>query len=325
MNGMRALTVDPVHGRCEVVTAPVPRPGRGQILVRVHVSAVNEMDVQVRAGGWKPQVKAFRRTGLVVTGFEFAGVACADGVRIRAGQRIIGYTHVLKGARLHAEYACVDEADLLAIPDELSDEDAAALVAMGLTAIEILERLHPLSRGESCLVIGAAGGVGAYAVQLAARQGAEVTAVCSSRNADWVVGLGARHVRAYETEPRFRLDDRFDLVIDGPARSSFAEAAPHLRRGGTYVSTNPLADPWGFVRALGSTRRAGWLMMLSTDSARLARLVALYQAGVLSPVIDSVHDLADADAAFDRFAARAKQGRVLLRITPRVRQASLLR
>ncbi|MBI5938792.1 MAG: NAD(P)-dependent alcohol dehydrogenase [Caulobacterales bacterium] len=310
------MAVDPGRGRCEVVTAPIPRPGRGQILVRVHVSAVNEMDVQVRAGGWKPQVKAFRRAGPVLTGFEFAGVACGDGVRIRAGQRIIGYTHVLKGPRLHAEYACVDEADLLAIPDNLSDENAAALVAMGLTAIEILEHLRPLSRGRSCLVIGAAGGVGAYAVQLAAGQGAEVTAICSSRNTDWVLGLGARHVRAYETGPRFRPDDRFDLVIDGPARSSFAEAAPHLRRGGTYISTNPLADPWGFVRALASTRRAGWLMMLSTDAARLARLVALHQAGGLFPVIDSVHHLADADTAFDRFAARAKQGRVLLRITP---------
>jgi NADPH2:quinone reductase len=318
MSRMRAVSVDVARGRCELVMIPRPRPRPGQVLVRVQVSAVNEMDVEVRGGGWRPQVRRFRRSGPVVTGFEFAGRVYSDGRRLRAGQRVIGYTHVLNGPRVHAAYVCVAESDLLAIPDSLADEDAAALVAMGLTAIEVLERIRPLSPGQTCLVIGAAGGVGAYAVQLAASQGAMVTAVCSSRNADWVRSLGARHVRAYETDPRYWPDDRFDLVIDGPARSSFAEASPHLRPAGTYVTTNPLADIAGFARALLSRRRAGWLMMLSTDPSRLARLVALYQAGILNPVIDSVHDLADADVAFDRFATPGKQGRVLLRVAPAV-------
>ena len=311
---MRALSVDLAAARTSVVEAPVPTPGRGQILVEIKVSAVNEMDVQVRSGGWAGQVKRFRRVGPVLTGFEFAGVARSDGARIRSGQRIIGYSHVLNGPRTHAEFACIDERDLQVIPDDLSDEDAAALVVMGLTAIEVLERIRRLKAGERCLVIGAAGGVGAYAVQLAASQGAKITAIASAANADWVREQGADEVRAYEDEPRFRAADRFNLVIDAPAKSSFAEAAPYLARGGTYVTTNPTADLGGFVRAALSGKRAGWLMMLRTDPAKLSRLVELWRAGEMRPAIDSVYALSDADAAFDRFAARGKRGRVLLKL-----------
>jgi NADPH:quinone reductase-like Zn-dependent oxidoreductase len=311
---MRALSVDVAQACAGVVEAPIPAPGPGQILVEVRVSAVNEMDVQVRAGGWAGQVKRFRRAGPVLTGFEFAGVARSDGGRIRSGQRIIGYSHVLTGPRTHAEFACIDERDVQAVPDDLSDGDAAALVVMGLTAIEVLERIRRLKPGERCLVIGAAGGVGAYAVQLAASQGAKVTAVAAGGNADWVRAQGAEEVRGYEDAGRYRTGDQFGLVVDAPAKSSFKEAAPYLSRGGTYVTTNPTADMGGFVRAGLSGKRAGWLMMLRTDPARLSRLIALWRAGALRPAIDSVYALEDADAAFDRFAARGKRGRVLLKL-----------
>ena len=310
---MRALTVDVAAGACRVVEAPIPRPGPGQVLVEVKVSAVNEMDVQVRGGGWARQVRRFRKAGPALTGIEFAGVARSDGARIRAGQRVIGYSPVLDGPRTHAQFSAMDERDLVAIPDDLSDEDAAALVAMGLTAIDVLERIAPLKAGQKALVIGAAGGVGVYGVQLAASQGAQVTAVCSAANADFVRGLGAVEVRTYEAA-RYQDGDAFDLVLDTPAKSSFGEAAAYMARGGTYVSTNPTADLAGFVRATVSSRRAGWLLLLRADPARMGRLVALWRAGTLRPAIDSVHDLSDADAAFDRFAARGKQGRVLLRI-----------
>lgn len=314
MSGMRALTVDMANRRCLVTEAPVPSPRPGQVLVEVRVSAVNAMDVQVRAGGWRQQVRRFRRAGPVLTGFEFSGVALTDGHRVRAGQRVIGYSPVLDGPRTHAERACIDESALQPIPDGLDDESAAALVVMGLTAIEVFERLRPVKPGQRCLVIGAAGGVGAYCVQLAAHQGARVTAVAAAANGPWVSAQGAHEVRAYEEGPPYRPGDGFDLVIDAPAASSFREAEPHLARRGMYVSANPLADLGGFLRAALSSRRAGYLMMLRTDPARLSRLVALAEAGALRPVVDSVFDLVDADAAFDRFATRGKKGRVLLRI-----------
>lgn len=314
-SALRALALSD-RGRMEVRELPPPDPRPGQVVVEVKVSAVNEMDVQVRGGGWTRQVRAFRKAGPVLTGFEFAGVVRSDGRRVRAGDRVLGYVHVLNGPRTHAQLICVDENDLGPMPEGLSDEDGAALVVMGLTASEILERLKPLGAGRTCLVVGAAGGVGAYSVQLAAHQGARVTAVCSEANADWVRAQGAAEVRAYETEPALKPGDRFDLVVDAPAKLSFGAAAPFLARDGMYVTTNPTADPAGFVRAAFSPKSAGWLMMLTTSPAKLRRLTELWAEGALRPVIDSVHDLTGADAAFDRFAARGKQGRVLLRVSP---------
>lgn len=291
---------------------PAPVPGRGQLLVEVKVSAVNEMDVQVRAGGWASNVKAFRKRGPVVTGFEFAGVARSDGRRIKAGDRVIGYVNVLSGPRTHAALVSVDENDVQAIPKGWSLDGAAALVVMGLTSIEILERLKPLSPGERVLIVGAAGGVGVYTLQLAKHQGAHVTAVCSKRNAAWIRSMGADAVRTYDTEPNFRRGDRFDLVVDVPCKASFAASAPFLARGGMYVSTNPLADLAGFVRAAFSPRRAGYLMMLTTTPTKLQRLIDLVECGALRPAIDSRFPIAQADKAFDRFATPGKQGRVLL-------------
>lgn len=310
---MRALGLGP-DGRMIVVKADRPVPGRRQVLVEIRASAVNEMDVQVRAGGWARQARRFQRAGPVLTGFEFSGVARSDGVRIRAGQRVIGYSPVLDGPRTHAEFAAVAERDLQILPDALDDEAAAALVVMGLTAIDILERLRPLKSGDRCLIAGAAGGVGIYALQLAWAQGAEVVAVASRSSASWLQAQGAAEVRAHEDGGWWRDGDRFDLVIDAPGRSGFAQAAARLAPGGMYVSTNPQADIAGFARAALSSRRAGYLMLLRSHPAGLRRLIDLALAGTLKPAIDSVIPLDAADAAFDRFATRGKQGRVLLRI-----------
>lgn len=311
---MRALAVNPAQQASSVVEAPVPTPKAGQILVEIAVTGVNEMDAQVRKGGWAGQVKRFRKDGPVLSGFEFAGVARSSGRRIREGQRVMGYSPVLDGPRCHAQFAAAPEAGMIAIPDSLTDEAAAALCVMGLTAVEVLERICPVTSGQKVLVIGAAGGFGAYAVQLAAHRGAEVTAVASAANAAWALGQGAARVRPYETGSAFLAGDAFDLVIDAPAKAGFAEAEPFLAKRGMYVSNNPTADVAGFARAALSPRRAGYLMMLKTDARRLGRLVALAEAGALRPVIDSAFPLGEADAAFDRFETRGKQGRVLLRV-----------
>ena len=297
-----------------VMDIPAPTPAQGQVLVEVKASAVNEMDVQVRAGGWARYVKKFLKQGPVVSGFEFAGIARSNGHRVRAGDRVIGYVHVLNGPRTHAEYVCVDENDVGVIPATIPFDQAAALVAMGLTAIEILERLKPLVQGQRVLIIGVAGGVGIYSLQLAKHRGAQVTAVCSLKNAGWVRSMGADDVRVYESEPNFKDGDRFDLIVDVPCKASFGKSMNFMSRRGMYVCTNPPGDIKGFLRAAFSQRSAGYLMMLTTTPAKLNRLIELFHAGVLTPVVDSRFPLSAANEAFDRFATPGKQGRVLLTV-----------
>lgn len=297
-----------------VTAAPVPMPGKGEVLVEVALSAVNAMDVEIREGGWARQVRRFRRAGPVVTGFEFSGVARSDGARIRAGERVIGYSPVLSGPRCHGRFVALAETALGVIPDSIDDRAAAALVVPGLTAIEILERIAPVGVGQTVLVIGAAGGVGVQAVQLAAARGARVTAVAAGENAQWLMEEGANAVRATGREPALRAGDQFDLVIDTPAALSFRAVRPFLAPRGCYVSSDPLADLSGFALAALSKKRAGFLAMLSTGPSHIARLMALAERGDLRPAIDSIHPLIEANAAFDRFATRGKRGRVLLRI-----------
>lgn len=310
---MRALTIE--NGRPVVVEATLPVARRGEVLVDVQYSAINDMDVQVRDGGWRRQVRDYRRRGPTLTGIELGGVARTDGARIRAGQRVIGYSHVLSGPRAHAEVVAMAERDLQVIPDGLGIDRAVALLVGGLAAIDVLERLRPLRAGERCLVAGAAGGVGAAAVQIARHQGAEVHAVAARAHAGWLQTLGVIDVRDPTQDSWWRPGDAFDLVIDGPGKSTFGQAAARLAPGGTYVSTNPQRDLLGFAQAALSSKRAGWLLLLRSNPAGLKRLLDLAAADVLQPVVDSVYSLDNAAAGFERVTMRGKRGRVMMTIS----------
>jgi NADPH:quinone reductase len=314
-DAMRALVRAADAERMHVWEIPVGQPRDGQILVEVKVSAVNEMDVQVRSGGWDRYVKKYLKQSSVVTGFEFSGVARSSGKRIKEGERIIGYVHVLNGPRCHSEFVWVDENDVHVMPDSWSFDDGAALTVMGLTATEIIEDICPLTAKSRVAIIGAAGGVGAYTLQLAKFRGGHVTAVCSQKSYAWASELGADEMRASRNENMFKPTDAFDLIVDTPCTLSFTKAAPFLAPGGVYVNTNPLADLGGYIHAFFSSRKAGYLMMLSTKPEKMRRFIDLVELGAMKPVIDSKFDLAEADKAFDRFATSGKQGRVLLQIS----------
>lgn len=313
---MRAVTMpEATGGHMAVETVPLPNPRKGEVLVRVHTAGVNEMDTQTRQGGWAREVKNFRKHGPVVTGFEFAGVTITDGVRLPRGTRVVGYSPVLKGPRVHAEFAAVPESALGAIPEAMAFEEATALCVMGLTAIDVLERIRPVGPGDKVAVIGAAGGVGTYATQLATAKGAAVTGIARASAETFVREQGAAAFRAYDEGASFAKGDRFGLIIDTPPVSRFAATKHYLAPGGMYVSTNPFADLAGFPLSMLSRRKAGWLLMLKTDPSRIARLIELARESALRPVIDSRFPMSQVNEAFDRYETRGKQGRVILDMT----------
>ncbi|GAA6155829.1 NAD(P)-dependent alcohol dehydrogenase [Pyruvatibacter sp. HU-CL02332] len=309
---MKAATWPPTGGAMQIIDAPVPKPKSGEVLVQVKVAAINEMDVQTRDGGWKREVKTFRKAGPVVTGFEFAGIAASSDGHIKAGMRVVAYSPVLKGPRAHAQFAVAPTQSLAEIPHDMSFADATALSVMGLTAIEVVDDIAKITPGQKVCVLGAAGGLGAYTVQLAKARGAHVTAIASAENEAFVMAQGADVFRARSDTPVLHRGDRFNLILDVPAKYSFAGSRRHLAPGGVFVSSNPLNDLTGFPRALVSRRKAGWLLMLSTTPQKLKRLIETAASGDLTPVIDATYGLAQIDAAFDRFATPGKQGRVLI-------------
>lgn len=315
---MSAATFPMGGGSIQIVDAPVPTPARGQVLVQIKVAGVNDMDVQSRGGGWAREVKKFRKAGPTLTGIEFAGIALTGSKHIKPGMRVIGYSPVLNGPRAHAHYAAVPVGSITELADDVSFQSAAALSVMGLTALEIVDDLARTKPTDRVMVLGAAGGLGAYTVQLAKARGAHVTAVASGINEDFVMAQGADAFRARESTPLLTRKDAFNLIVDVPAKYSFATTSHALAPGGQFVSSNPLGDLSGFARTalsyFGARRRARWLLMLSTTPEKLNRLLATAQAGNLRPVIDSTHSFANINEAFDRFETPGKQGRVLLQM-----------
>src|SRR5688500_8092533 len=209
----------------ELQEIDTPAPKDDQVLVRVHAASVNPIDwhrlrghpyfVRGSEGLTKP-----KNTGL---GADFAGRVEAVGrdvTHVRPGDEVFGMS-----IRTLAEYVAVSGEGVVPKPANLTFEQAAAVPLAALTALQGLRDKGGIQAGQQVLVNGAAGGVGTCAVQVAKAFGAEVTAVCSTRNVERVGSLGADHVVDYTREDFTRGDTRYDLLLDVAGSRSWREYA----------------------------------------------------------------------------------------------------
>jgi len=227
--------------RVEEVGEPLPRPGEAK--VRVGAVALNPLDWKIRAGDLRliPVLRGPPR-GL---GGDFAGeiVGIGGGATERhVGERVFGSLLPFARDGALADFVLAAYDRLLPIPDGIDDVVAAALPVAGGTALQGLVDEAGVVAGQRVLVNGAAGGVGHFAVQIAKHLGTHVVGVCSAGNAEFVRGLGADEVIDYAREDFARRDDRFDVVFDVAATSSFAAAKRVLTELGCYLNTGPNAS-----------------------------------------------------------------------------------
>ncbi|WP_267382179.1 MULTISPECIES: NADP-dependent oxidoreductase [unclassified Sphingomonas] len=221
--------------------APVPAPGPGQVLVEVNTVAINPFDWKIREGYVKDEMPLPLP---YVMGVDFVGriVELGEGAtRFKVGDRVMTMSTSL-GA--FAEHIAIDEAVLAAVPDDLSDEDAATLPIPAMSARVSLRSAGELPEGAKILIHGASGVVGALAVQFAKQAGAYVIGTASAKNRDYVTSLGADEFIDYTTE---QFEDRvkdvdvvLDYVLMGGTDSTTDRSWSVLKPGGTIVS---LADP----------------------------------------------------------------------------------
>ncbi|CUS04694.2 Alcohol dehydrogenase zinc-binding domain protein [Candidatus Promineifilum breve] len=225
-----------------LVDAAKPTPKDNELLIRVHATAVTPSDVAFRSGD--PFV--FRLfTGLLrpkyFPGTELAGVVEAVGPAVNSfkpGDAVLGATGTDFGA--YAEYKCLAEDGLVAHkPANMTFGDAVHLTDGGLTSLVFLRDHARLQPGQSILINGASGSVGAYAVQLAKYYGAVVTGVCSGPNARLVESIGADQVIDYARQDFTRNGKTYDVIFDAVGKSSFARCAGALKPGGIYMTTVP--------------------------------------------------------------------------------------
>ncbi|MGW5848720.1 NADP-dependent oxidoreductase [Streptomyces sp. NPDC055254] len=293
------------YGSSEVLRveeADRPTPGAGQVLLKVAATTFNPVDAAIRAGYLQD---VFPLDLPHVPGIDVAGTVAGlgDGVEgFGVGDAVVGFLPMnVPGAA--AEYVVAPAAVLAAAPKAVDLADAAALPSVGLTAWEALFEYAGLAAGQSLLVNGASGAVGGYAVQLAARAGAVVTATASPSHADRVRGYGAARIIDHTSTTLAAAGlGTFDVVLDLVAAppAGTAELVGLVSDGGVLVSTTADADP-DPSRAVRTAR-----VFARSDADLLAELVALVDSGHLHLHIADRRPLADLPAVH----AAAAEGRL---------------
>jgi NADPH:quinone reductase-like Zn-dependent oxidoreductase len=301
-----------------------PTAGDDDVLVRVHAAGVDPgvwhlmtgRPYLVRAMGF-----GFRKPKFRIRGSDAAGIVEAAGknvIQLKQGDQVYG---TCDGS--FAEYACAKAERFAPKPSNLSFEQAAAVPVSGMTALNGLRDAGKLQPEQKVLIIGAAGGVGTYAVQLAKAFGAVVTGVCSTSKADLVRAIGADEVIDYTRADFTDGARQFDLILDTAGRRPLSQLRRALTPQGTLVIVGGEGgDRWlgGFQRQIFAPLRSRFteqklLGLISKERQQdLLTLKDLIEAGKLTPVIDRTYPLSEAPQAIRYLEQGLARGKVVLTV-----------
>ena len=305
-----------------VAEVPRPEPGPGEVLVRVRAAAVAGDDWHLLRG--EPYVArlelGWTRPKQRTPGTDLAGVVVSRGEGVdgmEAGDEVFGWA---EGA--FAEYVVVSASQLVEKPSAVSFEQAAAVVTTGLTALQAVRDRGEITAGKRVLIIGASGGVGLFAVQIARSLDAHVAAVCSTRNVELVRSYGADRVIDYTREDFADGDERYHAIVYLAGNRSISECRRVLEPDGVLVLVGGAGGRW-----LGGVRR--WLRALvlspfvsqklrplvhRKNQADLRRLAELMTEGRLRPLVEAAYPLESVLEGLGHFEAGHGRGKVVLQM-----------
>lgn len=302
--------------RLTVSSKPAPgQPGPNEVLVKVHAASVNPKD-------WKLNYNIARLASPLLVkrlpplfGDDLAGTVLAVGSKVRdfaVGDRVYGMDMRLRTASL-AEQALISQKRIAKMPVSLSFAEAASMPLAAQTALQGLRKGKARS-GSRVLIIGASGGVGTFAVQIAKVLGCHVTGVCSGKNADFVRQLGADEVIDYTVGDYRQSVGPFDLVFDVTSFESPDSCAAMLAEHGWFISTGGDARSMLGTPLYQLRGRKATTVVVESWRADLQELAAMVDSGKLKPIIDSEFDLADSEQAYQRSRSGRCRGKVVIRV-----------
>lgn len=307
-----------------LTTVEKPVPKDNQVLVKIYAASLNAADgyflkgspfmVRLMAGG-------LQKPKNTILGSDIAGVVEAVGKNVKTFQPGDAVFGDASGCGLggFAEYVAVPEDVLILKPANLTFEEAASVPLAGVTALQGVYHKGKIQAGQKVLVNGASGGVGTFAVQIAKAFGAEVTAVCSSKNVDMMYSLGADHVIDYTRENFTKRPERYDLIIAANGYHPLLDYRRALRPNGTYVMTGGtmtqifqamLLGP--LVSLIGGKKMSNLMAQSSKDD--LIFLKGMLEAGKIKPVIDRCYPLSETPEAFRYLSEVHARGKVIISI-----------
>lgn len=308
----------------QVASVPKPVPADHEVLVKVHAAAINPLDWHtVRGTPYLMRLgSGLRKPKLTRIGVDFAGTVEAVGAKVtrfKPGDDVFGGRN---GAL--AEYLVVGEDRAVTRkPANLSFEQAAALPIAAVTALQALRDEGKVGTGTRVLINGASGGVGTFAVQIAKTLGAEVTGVCSARNAELVRALGADHVVDYKTQDYTAARQAYDVIVDNVGNRELGENRRALKPDGRYVLiggggpdagnwVGPLRLPLEALVYSGFVSQHMGMMLAELNGPDLAALGELAASGKVRSVIDRTYPLAQASEALEYLETGRARGKVVI-------------
>jgi NADPH:quinone reductase-like Zn-dependent oxidoreductase len=224
----------------QLTDLPIPTPKDNEVLIKIHATTVNRTDCGFRSAEYfiSRFFSGLLRPNNQTLGNEFAGEIEAIGKEVKnfkPGDKVFGYNDTTFGA--HAQYMTMaEDSNITTMPPSITYEMAAPITEGAHYALCDI-RAAKITSGQKVLVNGATGAIGSAAVQIINHFGAEVTAVCNTKNMALVKSLGAHHLIDYTQQDFTRLDTQFDVIFDAVGKSSFGKCKPLLKKGGIYMST----------------------------------------------------------------------------------------
>ncbi|MBD3223929.1 MAG: zinc-binding dehydrogenase [Caldithrix sp.] len=312
---MKAITKHKYDGpevlRLEEVKKPSVK--ENHLLIKVKANSANPADwhilrgkpflVRLSFGLFKPKIK--------ILGADFAGIVEEVGpgvTKFNVGDRVFGE---MSKAGAFAEYTCAPESFCGLMPEETTYNEMACVPIAGLTALQALKTHGKLKEGESVLINGSSGGVGHFAVQIAKTLGAHVTAICSSRNIDFVKSIGADKAIAYDKENIHHYNGKFDLVLDTNGNLNFAD---HKRMGkrGVIVGFTTMGHMMSVLLKNGFSKFSLIQFTATANNQDLSTLAKLIKEGKVKPHIEKTYPYSKIPEAIGYIESMRTRGKVAM-------------
>ncbi|KYC38813.1 zinc-binding alcohol dehydrogenase [Scytonema hofmannii PCC 7110] len=285
-----------------------------ELLVKVRASCINPVDWKIRKG----MLKFITGNKFpIILGFDLSGDVVEVGSQVKQfkpGDAIYANVGVKGGA--YAEFTAVPETSAALKPTNMTYEEAASVPVAGLTALQSLRDLGNIQPGHAVLVNGASGGVGTYAVQIAKALGAEVTAICSTKNVDLVKSLGADRIVDYTQQDFTEETLQYDIILDAVAKQSFSSCQKVLKPNGTYVTTLPSFESVvkNILTVILPGKKARNVLAVPRTQD-LAYLKELSEVGKLRTIIDRTYPLQEIVAAHTYSESERAVGKIAIRLS----------
>jgi NADPH:quinone reductase-like Zn-dependent oxidoreductase len=302
-----------------------PTPQDEEVLIKIHAASINARDWRMmRANPFFIRLVpgGFRRPKNKILGADVAGRVKAIGSNVRQfkpGDEVFGYLPSATGRGTFAEYVCAKENLIALKPANLTFEQAAAVPEAAMTALQGLRDKGNLQAGQKVLINGASGGVGTFAVQIAKAFGAEVTAVCSTRNLDMVRSLGADDIIDYKVEDFTKNRQQYDLILAVNGYHPISDYLRSLKPEGSYVvaggSMLQLIQAAIYKKKVSTTgHKKISIVSLVQSQKDLILIKELLESGKITPIIDACYPLIKTGEAFWYIEKVHPKGKVVISV-----------